>query len=194
MRVLGGGVAEDERTPRPDGERIARREAREVDGVQQHADLGFGNAVLADEPVAARVVDGDVATDAREARRRLLPRRPSMTDVHRRYAREAQERGHGLEVVMAVDQVERHADRIEPVDDGDRLPAQLLGHGAEIGAERDGRVAAREQRGRHVAYPELRPRVRRECVVGDQDAEAAHGSSSTADRQTAAASGAKCSR
>ena len=152
------------------------------------------NTVLAHEPVAARIVDGDVAPDAREARRRLLPRQPAVADVHRRNSGEAQQRRHGLEMVVAVDEVERCADRVEPIDHRDGLLAQFVGHLAELGAEGDRCMAAREQRGGEVADPDLGARALGEGVVGDQDAEAAHGSSTSTRRRTASASGSKCSR
>ena len=68
--------------------------------------------MLEDEAVAARVVDGHVPEDARRAGRSLLPGRPSVTNVYRRHAGEAEHGRHRLEMVLAVDQVGSGPERL----------------------------------------------------------------------------------
>ena len=168
--VLAGGVAEQECARGPRGEGGAGTEALQVDEVEQHSYPLLGDAVLEDEAVAARVVDGHVPEDARRAGRSLLPGRPSVTNVDRRHAGEAEDGRHRLEMVLAVDQVGSGPERLQVVDHGDGRGAQLARHVAQLRAVGDRRVSACEEGGCQIAHVELGAGAHCEAVVGDQDA------------------------
>jgi hypothetical protein len=94
---------------------VARTEALEVHEVKDHLHPLRRDTLLGDEPLPRGEVDGHVTEDAREARRDLLPGDPAVADVHGRDAGKVEQGGQGLQVVLAMDQVRRLADRVEAV-------------------------------------------------------------------------------
>ena len=186
-------VAEDESAARLFGERRARLEAFEVERVQEDARALLTDAALKQQSVAARVVNGDVAVDARVAGRSLLPGTPAVAEEDGGRAQEVSERRHRFDVVLAVYDVGRRGDFVEVFDDGDGRSAQTQSEFANLCRVDDGRVAAALQREREVADAQFSPRPARHRVVRDEDAQAAHQRLLSTCSQSASASGRMCS-
>jgi hypothetical protein len=64
-------------------------------------------------PSALRLVVPEPEADAREARRLLLPGDGAVADEDARHAGKAEEGGHRLQVVLAVDEVRRLAQGVQ---------------------------------------------------------------------------------
>ena len=156
------------------GERRARPEEVQVDEARQHADAPFGDGVFEDELVAAGVVDGDVAQDAREARRRVGRAVPVVTEVDGRGVGEVEQGEHRLVPLLPVYDVGRRLEAVEVVHDRHGLPANQLGERAGARAVEDGRMAEREQPAREVERVQLRPRALAQREVGDENFETVH--------------------
>jgi hypothetical protein len=166
--ALGRVVAEHDGAARSLGQRErARLEPFEVNELVEHPHALRRDAVLGDELVPARQVNGDVAEDARERRREVFGEIPVVAEEDGGHAREVQQRRQGLVGVLAVDDVGRRGELREVVHHGHGLAPQFGGERAEPRAVDDGRVAALQKPAREVAHVQLRPRPRFELDVGD---------------------------
>ena len=183
-------IAEDHRAPRLRRERLALAKGVHVDAVEQDGDSFAGDAVARQEAIGAGVVDGDVAKDSREARRGAARILPAVADENRRRVRKVEQRRHGLDRAVAVDDVDRRGDGAQVVDDRNRQRIELARGIAELRRVDDRRMAAREQPRRQVALVTLHAADLAERMAGDQNA---HERFSTSAR-SASRSGSMCSR
>src|SRR5215471_1430425 len=92
------------------GQWRAAGEQAEVYEVKYSSYLFFGNGMLEHESVTTSLVDRDIANNAREQWRALLPWRPAVAEIDCRNSRESQERGHCFKMVMAVNDIRRARD------------------------------------------------------------------------------------
>lgn len=114
-----------------------------------------------------------------------------MDEVDRRHLGEPQQGLEGHGVVVAVDDLGRHGDGREVVDDGDGRSADLGRHLAEIGAVDDRLVAAPEQTDGDVTDVDLRAGAGGQRDVGQEYAQLARTPTACS---SAAANGRKWSR
>ena len=84
-----------------------------------------------------------------------------MAEIDRRNPGEAEYRGHGLKMVMSVDQIRRRGERVQAVDDGHGGAAQLVSHVAQHSAISNRFKATPKQCDRNIAHVKLRARASR---------------------------------
>ena len=169
-RELVREIAVDHRAPRLRRERLALPKGAHVDGVEQHGNSLGGDARARQEAVGAGVVDGDVSKDSGESRRGAGEVFPAVADEDRRRRRKVEQRRHGLERAVAVDDVDRRGDGAQVVDDRDRQRIELARGIAELRGVDDRRMAAGEQPRRQVALVTLHAADLAERMAGDQNA------------------------
>ena len=183
-------IAEDHRATRLRRERFALPKGAQIDSIEQHRNSFRINACARQEAVGTGVVDGDVSKDSGESRRGTAEVFPAVADEDRRRRRKVEQRRHGLERAVAVDDVDRRGDGAQVVDDRDRQRIELARGIAELRGVDDRRIAAGEQPRRQVALVTLHAADLAERMAGDQNA---HERFSTAAR-SASRSGSMCSR
>ncbi len=166
---FGGVVAQHQGLARTLGQAWAGAEAVEVDEVGNGRDALGGHSRLGDHALARRLIHRHVAQQARKARRALFPGEPAVADEEPRHAREVEQGGEGLQIVMAVDQLGSLRERGEIVADRDARADELAGELADDRAPHHRPVAARGEGAGQLDDVQLGAGAVGEPGVGEED-------------------------
>src|SRR2546430_13519573 len=120
------------------------------------------------------MINGDVTHNTGENDRRVVPHASAMEKNDRRHAREMQQGGHGLHVLMTVNQVWNRGQLIQIVDDCNCGLLKLIGNTPQDGAVDDWRVPTLEQTQRDITHVHFRTVAPGHRVIRNKHSEGSH--------------------
>src|SRR5688500_10462585 len=72
--------------------------------------------MLEEQAVPTEIIYGNVAEDSWESWRGFFPGEPPMAEIDRWHSREAQQRGHGIQMMLTMNHIRGNAQSVEIVD------------------------------------------------------------------------------
>jgi hypothetical protein len=134
----------------------------------QNTYLIFGEGMFEEQSVAAGEIYGHIKKYELKARRGFFPRHPPVTEINCRNCWEMKQRGHRLDMMLAVNDIGRNGKQSKIIYYGHGCSSQLFGHFAKTGAVSYWSMTALDQPCGQIAHIQFRPGSHGERVVGDE--------------------------